>query len=334
MKWKRRFTVLSETAKEFSDDNAGQLGAALAFYAIFSIAPLLIIAVAIAGLVFGQQAATGELFRRTREIFGTGAAEMIQTMIRNAYQSKAGTAATILGLALLLWGASSVFAELQTSLNRIVRFEVPKGKSIITAVRERFLAFLMVLLTGALLFVSLIMSTALSVMANHFLNKLPGSANLMHWLEFAISLVIITLLFAIVYRILPGKKIPWQDVWRGALLASALFGGAKYLMGLYLSTSSVASIYGAAGSLVVLLLWVYVSAQILLIGAEFAKVHWLQRERLTSPSPAQTAPVVSEEKPRGRLRLLGPIAVIVMAVLSQVLNWLTFQSRRHRRKAD
>lgn len=335
MKWKRRFSVLAETLQEFSNDNAGQLGAALAFYAIFSIAPLLIIAVVITGLIFGQQAATGELFRRSQEMLGPSAAETLQSMIRNAYQSKASTVATVVGIVLLLWGASGVFAQLQTSLNQIVKFEVPKGKSIITAVRERFLAFLMVLFTGALLFLSLIMSTVLSVMARYFLNRLPGSGSLMHWLEFGISLVIVTLLFAMIYRVLPGRKIRWAGVWRGALLASVLFGITKYAMGFYLGRSSVASVYGAAGSLVVLLLWVYVSAQILFVGAEYAKVYSLQRERKAVAEEAEHATHIPQpeiQRP-GKPAVIGAVLLITTAVLAHVLNWLTLQGRRSRRKA-
>ncbi|HEY3130611.1 MAG TPA: YihY/virulence factor BrkB family protein [Acidobacteriota bacterium] len=257
---------------QWRKDNAHRIGAALAYYALFSIAPLLLLAVAIAGLMFGRQAAEGQIVAQIENVVGYDGARSIETMINSARKPAAGITATIVGIALLLLGASGVFNELQAALNRIWGVTVPQ-RGLLGIIKERFLSFAMVLGIGFLLLVSLVVSAAVAAAGSFLALRFPGSKYLLQMSNFVLGFGVSTALIAMIYKILPETRIHWRDVWMGATVASILLTIGKSLIGLYLAKTGVASAYGAAGSLVVILIWVYWSAQILLYGAEFAEVY-------------------------------------------------------------
>jgi membrane protein len=251
------------------------MAAALAYYTVFSLAPLLIIVIAIAGTVFGEQAAKGELVAQIQGLIGKDGAELIQTAIENASQldPSQGPIPTLINISLLLSGATVIFGQLQTSLNKIWNVEPKPGNGIIDFLRQRLLSFSMVLIIAFLLLVSLVISTLLVIFGNYLRDLIPGFTYLWQALNFLISFGIITLLFAMIFKILPDAKIAWKDVWMGAAITALLFEIGKFLLGFYLGHTSFASAYGAAGSLVIILTWVFYSAQILFLGAEFTQVY-------------------------------------------------------------
>jgi membrane protein len=263
--------LVKTTASEWVADDAPRLGAALAYYTMLSVAPLLVVVAAIGGLVYGQAAARGELAQQLQGLVGRQGAELLQTMLANAYHPAAGVVASVIGVIVLLLGATGVFVELQGSLNRIwgVQGQAPGG--VWGFFRTRLLSFLMVLAVGLLLLASLVLSAVLTAVGRHFSGA--GSTVLWQVINLAVSLGVITLLFALIFKLLPDADIAWKDVWVGAALTAVLFTIGKSLIGLYLGTSTVGSTYGAAGSLAVFLVWVYYSAQILFFGAEFTQVY-------------------------------------------------------------
>jgi membrane protein len=266
-------SLISAAASGWVEDNALRLSAALAYYSIFSLAPLLIITIALAGLIFGEQAARGHIADQMQYLAGKRAADAIQALLLSTSRKSASFSATIVGLVVLLFGASGAFSELKSALNTIWGVEIKPGTALLTLVRERFLSFSMVLCVGFLLLISLLVSAALAavdISMGHLL-VLPGFV----WqtADFVVSLVLITVLFAMIFKVLPNVRLRWGDVWIGAACTAFLFTIGKVLIGLYLGTSSVASTYGAAGSAVVILLWVYYSACILFFGAEFTKAY-------------------------------------------------------------
>jgi membrane protein len=263
--------LLKETVKEWQEDKASRLAAALAYYTAFSIAPLLIIVIAIAAVVFGEQAAQGQIVSQIQSLVGREGAEAIQSMIQNSRKPTTGTIATIISIGILLFGATNVFAQLQDALNTI--WEVAPKPGVKGLVKARFVSFTMILGVGFLLLVSLVLSTVLAILGNYLGSLLPNLHFFWSILNFMISFGIIALLFALIYKFLPDVKITWGDVRVGAAITALLFTIGKSLLGLYLANSSVGSTYGAAGSFVVLLLWVNYSAQILLFGAEFTQVY-------------------------------------------------------------
>lgn len=273
MKPKVIVELLKETFKEWQEDKASRLAAALAYYTAFSIAPLIIIAIAIAALVFGEEAARGGIEDQLRGLIGQQGAEAVEEMIKNSSKPAEGTIATIISVVFLLFGASGVFGQLQDSLNTIWEVAPKPGRGVMGFIKDRFLSFAMVLGIGFLLLVSLILSAVLAGLSNVLGSMMPGMSFLWSLLNFFISFGVITLLFALIYRVLPDAKIAWGDVWFGAIITALLFTIGKSLIGLYLGNSSVGSTYGAAGSFVVLLLWVNYSAQILFFGAEFTQVY-------------------------------------------------------------
>jgi membrane protein len=249
------------------------LGAALAYYTILSMAPLIVVVIAVIGLAFGEQAARGQILNQIEGMVGHEGAQAIQTVVANANQPKSGIVATLLGLITLFLGASGVFVELRDSLNKI--WEVPPrpGAGIWATVRERFLSFGMVLAIGFLLLVSLVLSAAIAA-ASTFLNGLmPIPGWVLHAVNSALSLVVFTGMFAMIYRFLPDTTITWRDTFLGAAFTAILFTVGKLAIGLYLGNAGISSTYGAAGSLVVVLVWVYYSAQVFFFGAEFTHVY-------------------------------------------------------------
>lgn len=276
MRSKRLKTVVEmgkATFSEWSEDKAARLAAAIAYYAVFSLGPLLIIAIAIIGFVYGQEAAQGKIAEQMQGLFGQNGAEAIQTMAEAARKPSAGIIATIISVIVLMFTASGLFIQLQDSLNTIWEVTPKPGRGIMTTIRQRFLSFSLVLGIGFLLLVSLLISAGLSAFGDFFVGLLPGLEYVMKVLHFFISFGVITLLFAMIYKFLPDVKITWDDVWIGAAATALLFTIGKFFIGMYLGRSSTASAYGAVGSLVVLMLWNYYSAMIFLMGAEFTQIY-------------------------------------------------------------
>jgi membrane protein len=267
------WALLKEACTAWITDNVPSLGAALAFYTIFSVTPVLMVATAVAGLVFGREAAQGEILRQIQAFVGYPGAETIQTVIQSANRPALGTIATALGIGAVLLGASGAFVELHDALNKIWKVK-PRSESILVGtMRKRFLSFGLVLGTGFLLLVSLALSAALAIAGKFVGYLLPAPAFLFEFANSLLSFGVITVLFAMIYKVLPDTKIAWRDVWIGATVTSLLFTLGKMLIGLYLGKSSLASAYGAAASFVIVLIWVYYSAQILLLGAEFTHIY-------------------------------------------------------------
>lgn len=267
--------LLQETFKEWNDDKASQMAAALAYYTVFSLTPLLVIVIAIAGFFLGQDAARGEIISQLQNLVGSQGAEVIKTALDNATQpnSNAGLIASLISIAVLLFGASGVFVQLQDSLNAIWNVDPKSTAGVKKQVRKRLLSFGGILGIGFLLLVSLVISAVLSAISNFASNLLPGFDALWQVVNFVVSFGVTTLLFALIYKYLPDINVTWKDVLVGATLTSFLFAIGKYFIGLYLGNSSFGSAYGAAGSLVILLAWIYYSVQILFFGAEFTQVY-------------------------------------------------------------
>ena len=267
------WALLRDAFYAWMDDKAPAMGAALAYYTVFALAPLLIIVIAIAGLVFGREAAQGHILGQVSGLIGVEGGRAVQAMLESARQPGPGIMAGGIGLILLIIASTGVFVQLQDSLNTIWRVVAKPGRGIWGILRDRFLSFLMVLVAGFLLLVSLVLSAALAALGKFFSYLLPVPETVLQGVNFLLSFAVITLLFAMIYKILPDAKISWSDVWIGAAVTSLLFSLGKFMIGLYLGKSSVGSAYGAAGSLVIILVWVYYSAQILLYGAEFTSVY-------------------------------------------------------------
>ena len=267
------FRLLKEAFTEWQKDKASILAAALAYYTVFSITPLLVIAISIAGAVFGQEAAQGEIVQQINQLVGQQGAEVIETALANADRPKLSSIASIISIILLFVGASGVFAQLQQALNIVWNVKAKPDEGIWGFIRKRLLSFGMVLAIGFLLLVSLILSAMLSGIGKLEINLLPGLTPIWQVVNFALSFGSIALLFALIYKLLPDVRIRWKDVVVGSVITALLFTIGKFLIGLYLGRGSLGSAYGAAGSLIVFLAWVFYSAQILLFGAELTQVY-------------------------------------------------------------
>jgi len=267
---RRLVTVLRKAGSAWVDDRAQSMGAALSYYTVFSIAPLLLIAISVAGLVFGRDAAQGAVVDQLQGLIGESGAQAIQDLLKNVSKPSQGIIATITGVVVLVIGATSVFAELQDDLNRIWEAPTPRKVSTWWAwLRTRLLSMGMIFAIGFLMLVSLAASAAFDAFASWSTSALAGWEPLAHAVNFIVSFVLTTVLFAMIYRFMPQATIEWRDVGIGALVTAFLFAIGKFLIGLYIGKSALASGFGAAGSLAVLLAWVYYSAQIFLFGAEF-----------------------------------------------------------------
>jgi membrane protein len=296
-------TLAKETVTRWTEDKASALAAALAYYSLFSLAPLVLIAVAVAGLVFGHQAAEGQLYTQLAGLIGDAGAKAVQTIVANMHQQGGGVLATIVGIATLLFGASGVFVQLQDSMNTIWKARPPTTNGIVEFLRVRLVSFSMVLGIGFLLLVSLVLSAILAAIGDYLGLFLPGGAAVGQALNATVSLVVVTVLFAMIYKLLPDTPVAWRDVWVGALLTSFLFTVGKFAIGVYLGKASVASSYGAAGSVVILLLWVYYSSLILYLGAEFTHVYSM---RHGSRKAATHTPMPDRREGRDLERLIPP----------------------------
>lgn len=266
--------LIGQSVSAWIDDDAQSIGAAIAYYTVFSIAPLLIIAIAIAGRIFGADAVNGEVATQLQGLIGKDAALAVQGLIADAARPAESAIAAGLGALLLIFGATTVFAELQNALDRI--WQVPHSRADsgwLRLVCTRLVSFGIVLALGFLLLVSLLFSVAVAALGTWWSARMGGWETILQLLNLLVSLVLTTGLFAMIYKLMPRARIAWRDVWIGAAVTALMFEIGKLLIGLYVGKSGIASSFGAAGSLAVLLVWVYYSAQIFLLGAEFTWVY-------------------------------------------------------------
>lgn len=268
------FLILAKDAYfGWNNDNAMRMGAALSYFAIFSMAPVLIIAMTISSLVFGVAAAEGELFSRIAGLIGPSAADFIQNMITNAHQSRSTALATIFGVIMLIGGAMGVFLQLRESLYTIWHLkEKPQG-TIKGFLIDRLLSLAMILSIGFLLIVFLLFGTAISAFEGAINVQVPGLGNTLRILDLAGSFIVVSIMFALIFKFLPHARVRWRDIWLGTMITSVLFTLGKYLIGMYLGKSGVSSSFGAASSLVIIMLWTFYSSLIMLYGAEFIKFY-------------------------------------------------------------
>jgi membrane protein len=283
MKPKAALEVGKQTLEKWVGDDAPQMAAAMAYYAVFSIAPLLVIAIAVAGLVFGRDAAEGEIMGQLSGLLGAEGARAVEQMLRDAGKPASGIVAGVVGLFSLLLGASGVMGQLRSSMNRIWKVPPSDAPAVKGFVRARLLAFTMVLGVGFLLLVSLVASAAVAALGKYVGDRLPFGEAVLQALNMAVSFGVITFLFMLLFRYGPDARVPWRDVRLGAAVTALLFTLGKYAIGVYLGKGSLSSSYGAAGSLVVLLVWVYYSAQILFLGAELTYVIASRRAAARAP---------------------------------------------------
>lgn len=266
--------LFKSAAVNWMDDYAQSMGAALAFYTMFSIAPLLLIVISVAGIAFGEDAARGEIHHQLEDLLGAPGALAVEGLLESAGKPRESVLATFFGVVLLFIGATTVFAELQDAFDRIWRAPARAGTAgLWNMVRVRLLSFGMILGIGFLLMVSLVFSAAMAAMSAKWNPLLSGWATIANSIELAISILLATAVFAMIYKSMPRVRIDWKDVWVGAAVTSLLFLAGKFLIGVYIGRSSISSSFGAAASLVVVLLWVYYSAQIFLFGAEFTRAY-------------------------------------------------------------
>jgi membrane protein len=262
-----------EPFKEWREDKASRLAAALSYYTILSLPPLLIISLAIAGRFYSRQVAQDQLLSQAQALVGQTASQAIDQILQNASDPTLSSIAAIVSFALLLFGASGVFSELQESMNAIWEVESKPGRGLMGTIKDRFFSFVLVLGVGFLFLVFLVLSSILPGLNETMSGIGSGLLSAARILNFVISLGVITVLFALIFKFVPDVEISWSDVWLGAFVTAVLFNVGKWGIGLYLGRSATTSAYGAAGSLVVLLLWIYYSAQILFLGAEFTQVY-------------------------------------------------------------
>jgi membrane protein len=287
------WALIRETIAQWEEDQASRLAASLALYTLLSIAPLLVVSIAVAGVFFGDEAARGQLSHQMGGLVGEQAGQAIEALIDNARAPSAGIIGSVLGIAVLLFGASGVFGELQVALNQIWNVKQRTGRGLRGVLRDRFFSFTMVMGVAFLLLVSLVVSAVLTTVTTHFANYLPWPA-LWLALNAIVGLAVSTLLFALIFKVVPDAKIGWRDVWVGAFVTACCFSVGKGALAWYVGRSATVSPFGAAGSLVALTVWVYYSAQILFLGAEFAQVYATHRGHRIQPT--KNAVLMSERK--------------------------------------
>jgi membrane protein len=283
-----RIGVLKHTVNEFLEDDCMSMAAALAYYTVFSLPGLLFIALKIAGAIFGEQAVAGNLDEQIRFLVGANAADQIQTMIQSAYRAEGGLIPSLVGFAVVAFAATGAFVQLQFALNRAWGvMPDPASGGLKNFISKRLLSFGMILAIAFLLVVSLVVSALLAAFGHVLANMLPEafSATLLRVINTAVSFGVITLLFAAIFRFMPDAQIRWKDVWVGAIFTGILFAAGKFAIGAYLGNSDIGGAFGAAGSLVIVLVWIYYSSMILLLGAEFTQAWVQQHGRRIQPEP-------------------------------------------------
>lgn len=287
-------SLLKSTVTEWIDDNAARVAASLAFYTLLSMAPLVLLSIALVGTLMGEADAQSRILHEVESVVGPQAAGALAAVVGSAQRSESGFVSSVVGVIVLLVGASGVFGELQYALDTIWGVKPKPGRGIIGVIRDRLFSFSMVIGVAFVLLVSLVISTMLSGIGRVVTDALPGGAVLWQGVNLAVSLGVITLLFAIIFKVVPDIEIRWRDVWVGAFVTAALFSAGKYVLGLYLGTSTVASSYGAAGSVVALVVWVYYSSQLVFLGAEFTQV--FARQFGVQIRPSKNAVFVDEHE--------------------------------------
>lgn len=308
MKIKRMWKVVKEAFGSWKSDYAPSMGAAIAYYTMFSIAPLLLIVISVAGFFFGPEAVQGLVLVQLQSLMGEQGAEAIEEMLARVNRPEEGVIGTAIGAVLLLIGASTVFAEIQGALDRIWRSPArTEGSGLWSLVRSRLLSFGMILGFAFLLMVSLVVDTALAALTKWWSPWFGGWEVLAQGVSFAVSFGIFTVMFAMIYKFMPRVRIRWHDVWVGAAVTALLFSIGKFLIGLYLGKSDIGTIFGGAGSVVIVMVWVYYSAQIFLLGAEFTWVYAHEfGSRMGEPRPKPDAEAAEQTK--GSVQLSGEAA--------------------------
>lgn len=290
--WQEWWRLAKQAAEAWVDDYAPSMGAALSYYTVFSLAPMLLIVIAVAGLAFGEDAARGALFEQLNGMMGADAAKAVEGLLSNVRKPSQGILATVIGVVISLIGATSVFGELQDALDRIWRVPARESGGLWGLLKTRFLSFGLILGIAFLLMVSLVVSAAVSALGTWWGPLFGGWEVLAQTVTFVFGFAVTMAGFAMIYKLMPRVKVRWHDVWIGAAIASLLFSFGRFLVGLYIGKSGVASAFGAAGSLIVVFIWVYYSAQIFLLGAEFT---WVYAKTLGSlkgtPAGANPAPI-------------------------------------------
>ena len=332
------WNLLKSSVTAWIDDKAPRLGAALSFYTVFALPPLFMIAIFIASLVFNPEAVRSEMFSEVGGLIGKKSAEAIESAMAAQYQSDKGAFASAAAIITLVLTATGMFIELQDALNTIWRVETKPGHSMMGFIRIRLMSFAMIVGIAFLLLVSLIVSAALAALSRYVNELLPGLGILSVVASDLVSFIVVTVLFALIFKILPDVKIAWRDVWVGAAVTSLLFTLGKFLLGWYLGHSTTISAYGAAGSLVLILLWVYYSAQILFFGAEVTKVYatrlgkevhpasyarWIAtpqsaKEFEDKSAPSKPSPETREKSPDRRTQLVSELREEVESLRSVV----------------
>jgi membrane protein len=291
--------LAKKSVTAWMDDYAPSMGAALAYYTLFSLSPLLLLVISVAGLVFGAEAARGQLLSQLGGLMGEDGSRAIQGLLKSASHPRQSITASVISLVTLFIGATSILAELQSDLDRVWRVPAATRPSGLWGMlRTRLLSFGLIISIGFLLLVSLVVSAGLAVFANWYGAMFPGWVFTMQIVDQVVSLVFVTILFAMMYRVLPSVRVAWQDVWHGAFATALLFTIGKFLIGMYMGKAGVASGFGAAGSIVALLVWVFYSAQIFLLGAEFTWLYAHSRgsrtgEHIERPEAALAPPADS-----------------------------------------
>ncbi len=321
MKPKNLLEIFKQTFKEWNEDKAPRLAAALSYYTVFSLAPLLVLVIAITSFIIGNNVdIRNEIMRHLHGLVGPQGAEIVSTLIERNSQPGSGILATIIGIVTLLLGATGVFGQLQDALNTIWEVKPKAGRGILGMLKDRFLSFTMVLGTSFLLLVSLVISTALAFLNQFFTDWLGGLGVLAQMINIIVSIGVVTVIFAMIFKFLPDVKIRWADVWIGSLFTAVLFTIGRILLSIYLGNSATTSAYGAAGSLVVLLLWVYYSSQILFFGAEFTQVYARMYGSRILPTPNARALTETERAHQGMPRQIKPeqtVQTLMMPVIAQ-----------------
>lgn len=282
----RLIAILIETFSQWQQDNAARVAGSLAFFSILSLAPLLLITVSVLGLVTDQDTVKGEVYQRLSDVVGEQSADMVQNMVQSVNKSRSGGIAALIGVVTLIYGATGVFGQLQEALNAVWEVDVKPDQGIMRTFQRRLWAAVMLPLTSVVMLLALVIDTALSAVAHFLGDQIPhvGYVHLLQGMSFVVFTLVLTFLFAVIYKYLPDVNIEWEDVLTGAAVTALLFAVGQFLLSFYLTRSSVTSTYGAAGTFMAVLLWVYYSAQIFLFGAEFTQVFTQRRGKHIEPS--------------------------------------------------
>ena len=286
------FQVARGAVSGWREDRAASMGAAIAYYTVFSVAPILLLVIAIAGIAFGDQAAQGALVDNLSDVIGTEGAQALQALIKQAAVGASGPIATVVSLTTMAVAATAVLAELQSALKVVWKIKAKPGRKIMIAIKHRLLCLAIILGSGVLLGMSLAASTAITILSGYLSAVHAALPYVLGAFNVCVTLAMTTVLFGMIFKILPDAPIEWRDVWAGAAFTSVLFAVGKHLLSLYIGGKNVASVYGAAGALVVVLLWVYYSTQILLFGAEITRAHAERRKLREERGMAPTRVVV------------------------------------------